>query len=202
MGEIENKIKRKIKIGNLQNSILGIVGMAGILAVGAVAPGIFSAIGLAQKTGLIRSRMLFSAKRSVQKLVESGFLVFENSNKGAFLRITPQGKNHLLLNLVKGQEPKRKRKWDKKWRIIIFDIREKQKKLRDKVRNTLVEIGFERLQDSVWVYPYDCEDLINLLKADFMIGKDVLYIVADHIEHDKYLREHFKLPPIIRGREL
>ena len=54
-------------------------------------------------------------------------------------------------------------------------------------------IGFVRLQDSVWVYPYDCEDLITLLKADFRVGKDVLYLIVDSIENDKYLRAEFNL---------
>ncbi len=56
------------------------------------------------------------------------------------------------------------------------------------------EIGFVRLQDSVWVYPYDCEDFIALLKAELKIGKDVLYAIADTIEHDKGIRRHFNLP--------
>lgn len=54
-------------------------------------------------------------------------------------------------------------------------------------------MGFVRLQDSVWVYPYDCEDFINLIKTDFKIGKDLLYIVADKIEGDKSLVKFFKL---------
>lgn len=56
------------------------------------------------------------------------------------------------------------------------------------------EIGFVRLQDSVWVYPYDCEDFVALLKAELKIGKDVLYAIVDTIEQDKNLRRYFNLP--------
>ena len=56
------------------------------------------------------------------------------------------------------------------------------------------EYGFIRLQDSVWVYPYDCEDLIALAKANFRIGFDVLYMIVERIERDTHLREHFALP--------
>jgi DNA-binding transcriptional regulator PaaX len=76
---------------------------------------------------------------------------------------------------------------------LVFDIPEKRKGLRQKVRNTLITIGFERLQDSVWVYPYDCEDLIMLLKAGFHVGDDMLYMIVDSIERDKDLRDHFQL---------
>lgn len=55
------------------------------------------------------------------------------------------------------------------------------------------DIGFVRLQDSVWVYPYDCEDFIALLKAELKVGKDVLYAIVDTIEFDKHIRRHFGL---------
>ena len=44
------------------------------------------------------------------------------------------------------------------------------------------------------MYPYDCEDLIALAKAEFRIGADVLYMVVERLERDNRLREHFSLP--------
>ena len=70
---------------------------------------------------------------------------------------------------------------------------EKRRKTRDRLREIMERTGFVRLQDSVWVYPYDCEDLITLLKTDFKVGKDVLYVIADRIEFDKPLRILFGL---------
>ena len=75
----------------------------------------------------------------------------------------------------------------------LFDIREGRKSLRERIQRTLRAIGFRRLQDSVWVYPHDCEDLITLLKSDFKIGKDVLYLVVDQLEYDAPLKAHFHL---------
>ena len=59
------------------------------------------------------------------------------------------------------------------------------------MRRTLTAVGFVRLQDSVWLYPYDCEDLIVLLKADFKIGKDLLYLIVDSLENDTAFRKFF-----------
>ena len=61
------------------------------------------------------------------------------------------------------------------------------------MRRTIESVGFVKLQQSVWVYPYDCEDFITLMKADFKIGKDVLYVIADKIEYDRPLKEMFEL---------
>ena len=87
----------------------------------------------------------------------------------------------------------RPKRWDRKWRILIFDIPEYRKGLRDKIRRTLGVIGFVRLQDSVWVYPHDCEDLIAFLKADFRVGKDMLYMIVEELEGDGHLKRHFGL---------
>jgi len=88
---------------------------------------------------------------------------------------------------------KRPHKWDKKWRVVIFDIPEKKRKARDQIRSVFISAGFYRLQDSVWVYPYDCEDIVGLLKTDIGVGKDLLYMIVDEIENDKHLRENFGL---------
>jgi phenylacetic acid degradation operon negative regulatory protein len=48
-----------------------------------------------------------------------------------------------------------KQKWDKKWRILIFDIAEVSRKTRDILRLKLKELGFGMLQKSVWITPHD-----------------------------------------------
>ena len=65
--------------------------------------------------------------------------------------------------------------------------------MRAKIRDTLQSIGFSRLQDSVWIYPYDCEALITLFKADLRIGKDMLYMIVDELEYDAPIRKRFGL---------
>jgi DNA-binding transcriptional regulator PaaX len=88
---------------------------------------------------------------------------------------------------------KNHRSWDGKWRVIVFDISEKKRKLRDEIRGVFVRVGFKRLQDSVWVYPYDCEDFVALLKLHFFIGKDMLYMIVEKLENDRHLKEDFGL---------
>ena len=77
--------------------------------------------------------------------------------------------------------------------MLIFDMQERKKKTREQIRRTLAAIGFVRLQDSVWIYPYDCEDLLTLLKSDFHIGKELLYMVVDQLENDAPLKAQFNL---------
>lgn len=67
-----------------------------------------------------------------------------------YLRLTSAGKSSLvrdfpILSLTK--------KWDKKWVIVVFDIEEKTKSLRNNFRNKLKSLGFGMLQESVWISP-------------------------------------------------
>ncbi|MFA6077798.1 MAG: CRISPR-associated endonuclease Cas2 [Candidatus Paceibacterota bacterium] len=186
MGALEKESKKRTQKENVQKVVLSVVKGAGLLSVALIAPSVIGAFG---KLGILRKDGYW-VKRSVTRLVERGLVRFEKTQNGTFARLTPEGERHLYYMYDEGELPKPK-KWDGKWRIVIYDLKEERKLLREKLRRTLESFGFLKLQDSVWVYPYDCEDLITLMKADFKIGKDVLYIIADKIENDQALKRKF-----------
>jgi len=187
MVQLESESRKRTRRANIKKIILETVTVAGVLSVAVIAPNVLGAMA---KMGLVpgrRQKEIISASRV--RLVRQGLLEYRDK----VLRLTPAGEKELRrLRMREYVVPKPKR-WDHKWRVLIFDIPEKRKSLRNKIRHTLVSLGFIRLQDSVWLYPYDCEDLITLLKAEFYVGKDLLYIIADSIEHDAAYRRHFKL---------
>lgn len=53
--------------------------------------------------------------------------------------------------------------WDKKWRIVFFDIPEKFRGKRDVFRAKLNELGFREYQKSLFTYPYECRDEIDFV---------------------------------------
>jgi len=188
MRPIESEAKRKRKNRNFKKIILTTVAAAGLLSVALVAPNTLQAI---EKMGFLpkpRDREII--KRSRSTLIKKGLL----QSKDGFLRLTPKGESFIQRLEMADFKIKRPKKWDGQWRVLIFDIPEKRRALRDKIRITLVAIGFARLQHSVWIYPYDCEELVTLLKADFKIGKDLLYMVVDSLENDGWIRSYFGLP--------
>jgi hypothetical protein len=84
--------------------------------------------------------------------------------------------------------------WDGKWRMVIFDIREKRRGVRQRLRCMLAGAGFVRLQDSVWVVPFPCDEFIQLMRAYFASGTgELLYFTADGLEADHRLRDRFNL---------
>ena len=61
------------------------------------------------------------------------------------------------------------------------------------LRLQLRQFNFHRFQHSVWVSPYECEELIFMIKTSFGLGREVVYITAEKIENDKRLRGLFRL---------
>ncbi|MBI2039160.1 MAG: hypothetical protein HYT22_02705 [Candidatus Niyogibacteria bacterium] len=178
-----------IRKSDIYKSILNVIGVAGILAVAAIAPNTLQILAKLPGTRRYFSSHIHSR---IQRLRDSGLIEFLEINGNQVIRLTAKGKIELqryqLLEKIK--KPLR---WDGSWRLIIFDIREYKRNLRHKIREELKRFGFRQLQQSVWVYPYECQDIITLLKADFHVGKEMLYITAKFIENDKWLKRDFRL---------
>src|SRR3989339_1059349 len=185
-GKLEEKSKKRIQKKNLRKIILGTIKVAGVLSVGLVAPNVLKAMA---QLGVVSSfRQKESINSSRARLINNGLLEYKNN----MLSLTSKGEAVLWRLELQDFRLKKQKRWDNRWRVLIFDIPEKRKVLRNRVRETLVMIGFIRLQDSVWIYPYDCEDVVTLLKADLKIGKDILYMIVESLEYDTRLREHFE----------
>ena len=188
MGKIENKNSKRRKKQDMQRLVLDTVATTGVLSAALVAP---NAIGAMKKMKMLpSSRQKESIQRARDRLVAKGLLKHTEQN---FLQLTQEGQRVLKRMQTQEDALKKPKRWDGRWRILIFDIPEYRKSVRDKLRRSLQAVGFIFLQDSVWVYPYDCENFIALLKADFKVGKDMRYIIADTIENDTSLKKTFGL---------
>ena len=184
---LEKEASVRRRKSNLKKIILQTVFTSGLITLNLVAPGVIVAmkkLGILPKT---RQKEFIDASR--ERLVENGYLKYQSGK----LEITEKGQRYLLEENVYDKAKNKNKKWDGKWRVLIFDIPEKRKNIREQIRYTLVSVGFMRLQDSVWIYPYDCENLITLLKADLKIGKDVLYMIVEALEYDKPVKSYFGL---------
>lgn len=84
-------------------------------------------------------------------------------------------------------------KWDKKWRIVIFDIPERFKKAREALREKLKDLGFIELQKSVWAFPYPCDEEIKFLAEFFEVSQHVRLLTVENISLDADLKLHFDL---------
>jgi CRISPR/Cas system-associated endoribonuclease Cas2/predicted transcriptional regulator len=194
MGNLEQEIKKKDKRKNIQKIILSTIFAVGVLGVALVAPNILSAIKKLEGSFKRKKNLKYSINDSFARLREKGLIEIVEINGKKVARLTEKGESKLDFLEKHNFKLKIPKKWDGRWRVVIFDIKESRSKTRFLLRKTLSQIGFVRLQNSVWLYPYDCEDLISLLKADFKIGKDVLYMIVEKLENDWPFIKEFNLP--------
>lgn len=190
MTEIEAKKKRRKRY--LRDALLASIAVSGVVLVASIAPNALAQ--LRYLPAMKRAQLRYRAKTTLGRLAAQGLIEFEKRDGKNYVHITSAGQKALALEQQKASLTEgKKRRWDKRWRVVIFDISERRRRVRDRLRIIMRELGFARLQNSVWVYPYDCEDLVALLKADLKIGLAVLYMVVEHIENDKHLRAQFGL---------
>lgn len=127
-------------------------------------------------------------------LRKQGCINFEKQNHQIYISLTEKGKKKAGMFQIDSLKINRPKIWDKKWRIIIFDIAELKKIFREAFRGKLKELGFYPLQKSVWVFPFGCQAEIDLLKDFFGLSNDeIKLITAEKISNDNKLKEIFKL---------
>jgi len=174
--------------------LLSMLAAGSIVISGSIQPGILS---------FLKSKT--TSKRHTQDQLKNSFY---NSKRRKFIEIIRIGDDKVEVRLTnKGKERvrefsfgsmkiKKPLHWDKKWRILIFDIPTKPKiynAAREALRNKIKELGFHQLQKSVWVYPYECEDEILLIAELYHVQKHIEIITAEKILHENVVKKVFKL---------
>ena len=189
-------MKKKVQTRANQTTkvILSVVAVVGLLAVGAVAPNALKLLKYAPRFKKQSYNRTYYLNKITQKLVDQGLLkIIRNQTGRGFVRLTAAGKKELQHYELGEKTIIKSKRWDGKYRLIIFDIKEWKRNVRDELRGWLGQLGFVRLQNSVWVHPYECHEIITLLKSHFHIGKEILYLVVESIENDRWLKKEFGL---------
>jgi phenylacetic acid degradation operon negative regulatory protein len=92
--------------------------------------------------------------------------------------LTNLGKEKVLFSVLKEEG----QIWDKKWRLVIFDIPEKRRIVRDVLRYQLKQFGFVPLQQSVWVTKRNCTDVLRNYIHKIGIKDWVTVVESDNVD--------------------
>lgn len=100
-----------------------------------------------------------SVYTSIYKLLAIGDIEKVQKRGEPYLRLTSKGSRRIVDDIPVAQLAKRP--WDGRWRMVIFDIEEREKRLRDSFRRKLVSLGFGQWQKSVYITPHDVADEVR-----------------------------------------
>lgn len=121
-----------------------------------------------------------------QKLVE---ICDENSRQ--IVKLSKNGKQKILKYAIGELEINRPSFWDRKWRLVIYDIPNKKKYLQNLVRETLKRLGFLQLQESVYLIPFSCFDEIEFLREYYGLSENIKVLTVTKLEEDEVYRSYF-----------
>ena len=113
-----------------------------------------------------------------KNLERRGLIKFKDNDRFIFTR---KGVHWRQSSLLRYFREKNRNKWDKKWRIVIFDIPQELHKERVVFRNRLKSIGFIALQKSVFAFPYPCNEEMGDIGNKLGIGDYIDILVAESI---------------------
>src|SRR3990172_9221630 len=129
--------------------------------------------------------------QELYRLEQAGFIKKYLDGKEEIIELKPKGKNRIKRMLTQDLEIPIPKKWDRKWRLVIYDIANDNKDKRQFLKNKLENLGFIKLQESVYIFPFDCLREITLLKNMYFLNPHVQFIIADRVETETNLIKIF-----------
>lgn len=168
--------------------VVGVVG--GIVVTCAVLPGVAQIFQLFEARN---ARERYRVNRTLKRLEQQKLLMRKIKNGKEEFVVTEMGKHQLESYLLDDLRITPQKKWDEKWRVLMFDIPEKQKKARDAVSFTLNEVGMMTIQNSTFISPYPCKNEIDFVTNFYKVTEHVIYFETDNIECKDDLLAHFAL---------
>lgn len=111
---------------------------------------------------------------ALSRLLKKKWITAEGAKGNRHFRLAAEGLTHLFSKFPRLKH--RDYHWDGVWRLIVYDIREAEKKLRARLRRELRYLGFAFVQKSVWLSPFPVEkELEQFLRTEGLWGKILLF---------------------------
>lgn len=188
---ILHSLRREVERYPYVKEILIILAAGTVISAALLIPGIAKTFSprIWQGKGYNRRRLGQTLKRlHKQKIVDT-----VETEEGTVVKITENGLTRALKYKLEEMKIKKQKPWDKKWRIVIFDIPEGKRRLRDAFRDRLKQLGFYQLQKSVFVHAFPCFNEVEFLRQTYGVGINTTQIIAKEIENEDRLKSFFKL---------
>ncbi|MDP3999515.1 MAG: hypothetical protein Q8P76_02905 [bacterium] len=179
------------KLGPIQKKI--VILLAGGLSLGlSYSPGQRSKVfrDISEEWEKVNSGVL---RRAIAGLYKNRMINQKEESDGTIkIFLLEKGKKRALEYKLDEIKIKPLKYWDKKWRMVIFDIPHFKKKARDILRYRLKRLGFYQYQKSVFVHPFSCSEEIDFLIEFYGLRPYVRQLEISKMDNDLHLQQVFK----------
>jgi phenylacetic acid degradation operon negative regulatory protein len=136
-----------------------------------------------------------SARGALSKLKNMGFIDKYKKDDDVYYKITDNGEKYFddTLKVLKENDL-----WDGKWRLVIFNIPETNRALRDKLRRSLTGLGMGILQGSVWISTKNIKSKIDKIAEKLKAEKYIKYfeVTSSQGLNQQIIENAWNLPEI------
>lgn len=171
----------------ISRGVIKTLGFAGAISTALVAPNM---------TVLLESYMKHldkkDARRTLHYLKYRKLVEVKEKNGEYYYKLTSKGIAKFEKIILEELAISIPRKWDTKWRAVIFDIPKKHNSARPQFLYHLHILGFYKLQDSLWIHPFECEKQIGVLLKYFRLEPFVTYALIEKGNFHEHAIKYFK----------
>ncbi len=126
--------------------------------------------------------------KAIKYLEEQNRIAIKEKGDEYYILLTEEGKVKLAEVAIWDLSVSAPKRWDKKWRMVMFDFPKEMTTTRNSFRQKLEDIGFRPYQRSVYIYPFECTEEVSSICDFFDARQYVRYLVAIDIDNaDEYI---------------
>lgn len=194
------KVVSQIKIDPKAKEVLMLLGAGAFLAASIIFPGLPMAakpfIDAAKEADRNKRQKewekfnLWRLRQVIKRMQNSKLVEIKEKEGIPIIKITDRGKQKLLKYKV-DEMVLDESNWDGKWRLIIYDVASTKRANSEMFRTMLNKLRFLKLQKSVYLTPFKCEDEIEYLRLLFEIGNEVQILKVGSLENEAAYRHYF-----------
>lgn len=180
---------KKFARGEIKEIILTTMLVVGFITIALAAPNAVQVFKYFQpKNAYERERI----KNSLRRLEARG-LIKQKDHMDGYYVLTTKGKARAQRYQLENMQVERQKKWDGKWRLVMFDVPHEKRMARQAINFALKKIGCVHYQKSVFITPYPCKKEIDFIGDVFGVREHIRIVVAESIEGDKKFKSKFEL---------
>lgn len=165
----------------LTKIVLMSLGAGAIIGTALIFPGVGYLYKEFKKEQWEKAKRRGRLKDTIRRLETQKFISWKEKDGDLILTLTEKGKKKALKFNIDEMKIKIPNKWDGIFRVVVFDIPERNRDARNIFRKKLKDLGFYQMQKSVFVHRFECREEIDFLRHELGVAPFVNYIVAKEI---------------------
>lgn len=185
-------MSKRVETSHIIDEVIRYSATGAVISAGIVAPGLLLVLAK-PLTALLDTLDTRAHEREVKRLIY--YLKDRNYLYGSYdhgLQLSETGRRRLQRIELDDLVIDPPCVWDKRWRIVLYDIPESHRRNRANMRAYLKRLGMFQLQKSVWIHPFPCREAVESIAAHWRVDQFITYFDATNLANEKALLAHMK----------